>query len=228
MELLVLCNPMNNLSNNNAILPGEVLQYFQNEISSTKDGILYKITFKNKFLETNIEKFVSCVEFTAPENTIYLSEDLYDEFVFSDNEINLVKVEPFSPPQATKIIFKIENDCILQDGLIKSKLETLITKSYKFLELKQKIKIDNIIMTIITLEPYHICMVNNSDVEVEFDITFPLKEQPVPTVHQRTPRVVPKLEEVVCANTIFYKCDDTQSSKPTVQEMREKRLQFYK
>ena len=54
-------------------------------------------------------------------------------------------------------------------NIIKHQLETEIKNNHMFLKLDDVITIDNNYFIVSKLEPYHICMVNNTDLEVEFD-----------------------------------------------------------
>lgn len=152
-----------------AILSPDILKKFSNEIIDNKDGVLYKISYYNEFLNTDIEKYVSCIEFTAPTNTIIVSNMILHDMFLNLTDINTVSLDIFYPPQASRVKFKLDNNNILSTEDIKTNLENFISNSYKFLELNQILKLNGTKLTIIELEPYKICMVNNTDMEVEFE-----------------------------------------------------------
>ena len=159
---------------NNCILCRKVLEKYQEEIMDNEDGCIFKLNYTNEEFGITIEEYVSCIEFTAPDYTIYTSNDIFSNLLVNlDN--NTINVDIFSPPQATFIQFELENENILKLEDIKTNLEELITSHYKFVKLNQTIELIGEKLKIIELEPYHICMVNNTDLEVEFKVPKPTK-----------------------------------------------------
>ena len=67
-----------------AILNNAILEKYQDEILSNENGCIFKIT--NCDLDNGIcaEEFVSCVEFSAPENMAFVSNDTYDKLLFNE------------------------------------------------------------------------------------------------------------------------------------------------
>tara|TARA_B110000967_G_C18830691_1_gene533927 strand:+ start:826 stop:1497 length:672 start_codon:yes stop_codon:yes gene_type:complete len=205
-----------NISNsNNCLLCSTVLNKYKEKILETPEGCLFKITFENVILELKTIEYVNCIEFTAPKDTIIIPNSIYDNlFIDWDGEY-YIDIDIFIPPQATKVVFKIENREIFNKDDVKSFLEMGIDKKYKFLQLGQKVKIDTIGMVVKELEPYEICFINNTDLEVEFDI--PVIEPPPPA-----PPPLPPLKETI-VNSIV----DNEEVRLTRHELRQKRLDYY-
>lgn len=204
-----------NISNsNNCLLCSTVLNKYKEKILETSEGCLFKIIFKNTILDLTIIEYVNCIEFTAPKDTIIIPDSIYDNLFIDWGGEYYIDIDIFIPPQATKVVFKIENRDIFNKDDVKSFLEMGIDKKYKFLQLGQKVKIDNIDMVVKELEPYEICLINNTDLEVEFDI--PVAEPPAQSVPS------PKKETIV--NSLV---DNEVEIRLTRHELRQKRLAYY-
>ena len=215
-------NSTNNLKitdTHNAILCRNVLRKYQNQIIDNPDGCIFKISHDEKIDEDNTWKFnnyVSCLEFTAPDDTAFVSNIVFDDLSSKIMEkISDVFIEPFTPPQATQISVEIKEELIDLSPDIKNTLESILLNKYKFLRIGQYIPyLDNKII-ISDMKPHEICLINNTDVEVTLNI---IKKNNI---------VQPELD----SNEGFEpdgKDEDKQPDSPpirlTPQELREKRL----
>ena len=96
------------LSNtNNAILCRNVLKEYENEILDNNDGCIFKLIFEEQLgnnLVWTFINYISCVEFTAPDNTAFISNLVFDDLSSKIyTSLKDVTIEPFNPPQATHI-----------------------------------------------------------------------------------------------------------------------------
>lgn len=207
-----------NLSNKPVcIMCPEFLKKHSDSILDNKSGCLFKLTYYNDFLGVDEEDHVSCLEFTAPSNTIIVSNMIYDSMVLDYSKTNEVNVELFVPPQATKVTFIIKNSSFFETLDIKSFLETKLTHNYKFLEIRQKITIDSFVLEVEKLEPYNICFINNTDLEVEFNDQTP-KEIPPP--------IIP--EETIVNTETSVTIEPEKTEVLSREELRKRRLIYYK
>ena len=117
----------------NAILSSEILEKYQKEILENSNGCLFKLTYNNKIDNYITSVYVSCLEFSAPKGICYLSNKVFDRLLISLNNPCSINIELFNPPQATFIKFQIIDNLLNQLDDIKSTLETLFEKKYKFL-----------------------------------------------------------------------------------------------
>ena len=205
---------INNTNNNtifntyNAILPSNVLSHYQQEILANEDGCIFKITYKNTQFGCESFLYISCLEFSAPDTICYLSNRVFDELLMDIMNPGEITIELFHPPQATFIKFKVLDTLIDQIADIKTTLEQLLTKNYKFIRLNQIIELLGEEIKVIELEPYNVCLINNTELEVEFDI-----------------KSVPK-EEVV-AEVVEEVAKEEEAPILTREELRIKRLDFF-
>ena len=208
-------------NSNNTILCRNVLEKYKDILCSNPDGCIFKLSYTHPIIEIYIDSYVSCLEFSAPDNTIFVSNDTFDK-MFLSIECNKINIELFNPPQASSIIFTIE-DCIINNlEDIKSNLEMLLSSKYKFLQKGQEIPFLNDKLTVKEIEPYDICLVNNTDLTVEFDII----------------NIIPKVDNQstdfqeleVESDQILYNSDDNSYTEIPVlsnEELREKRLAYF-
>ena len=220
---------------NKAILSPDILKKFSNEIIDNKDGVLYKLCYYNEFLNTHIEKYVCCIEFTAPNNTIIVSNHIINELFLNLSDINYVSVDVFYPPQATKVKFKLNNGNILSIDDIKTNLEIFISNNHKFLEMDQILEVAGSKLIVVELEPYIICMVNNTDMVVEFEYTeqngVHKQVSEIDTEHGTLNNdtthsdITPEGITPEIINSIPKDYEPIRLSK---KELRNKRLEFYK
>ena len=82
----------------------------------------------------------------------------------------------------------------------------------------QSIKLESIELRVKELEPYNICFINNTDLEVEFDIPPEPELLPKPLIDKET--IVNNNEETLI-NT------EPECTKLTRKQLREARLKFY-
>lgn len=167
----IFINNTNNIDitdTKNAILNPDILEKYQDELLDNKNGCIFKIINNDSENCICVEDYVACKEFTAPPGIIYLPDDIYDNLLLSPDDNTDVKIELFMPPQATKIKLRIGNEDLFKMNL-KEELENIITKNYKFLKIDDIITVGNSYVTITELEPYYICMVNDTDLNVDFE-----------------------------------------------------------
>ena len=152
----------------NAILNPEILSKYQDELLDNKNGCIFKIVNNDTDNFICVEDYVVCKEFTAPEGVIFLPDDIYDNMLLSPDVNSKIEIELFIPPQATKIKLKPSDEDIFTTD-IKQELEMIITNNYKFLKIDDIIHIGSSYVVVTELEPYFICMVNDTDLNVEFE-----------------------------------------------------------
>ena len=211
-----ITNGINISNSNNCLICSEVLKKYNETILENSEGCIFKIDFINELIGLHITEYVNCIEFTAPKGTIILSNNIFEKLLIDFHSEYYLEIDVFVPPQATKVIFKIENREIFNKSDIKNFLETGIDKKYKFLQLNQCIKVESIELTIKELEPYSVCLINNTDLEVEFDIPKEPEEPKVPVTEET---IVNTTENIV--NTF-------EPKHLSREELRNARLKFYK
>ena len=136
------------------------------------------------------------------------------------------------PPQATKIKLRITDEEIFKINL-KEELENVISNNYKFLKVDDIISIGSSYLVVSELEPYHICMVNDTDLNVDFE--YPNKS--LMETRQNNLRHEDMLnntlsqtsEQVnVDINSIDESDNEENKVKPlSITQLREKRLAFF-
>ena len=151
-----------------AILNQEILEKYQEELLENKNGCIFKITNDDSSSFICVEDYVACKEFTAPPGIIYLPNDVYDNMLLSPDDDRNITIELFMPPQATKIKLRITDDEIFKLNL-KDELENILSRNYKFLKLEDIITVGQSYVVVSELEPYHICMINDTDLNVDFE-----------------------------------------------------------
>ena len=151
-----------------AILNNQILRKYSVEMLTNKDGCIFKL--KHIDLENGLclEDYVSCGDFTAPDGVIYLPNNIYENLLLEQDSKNTIDIELFNPPQATQIRLKPNTDNF-DIGLIKEQLENEIKNKHMFIKLDDVIIINDNYFIVSNLEPYDICLVNNTDLKVEFD-----------------------------------------------------------
>lgn len=154
-----------------AILCRKVLEKYENELLDNLDGCIFKLSYKEPVTEWVFTDYVSCIEFTAPDNTAYISYNIYQNLCSMELDyLENVDIELYNPPQATKLTFRLSNELLDLIPDLKSSLEELLTKKYKFVKIGQYINFLNDKIMISELEPDNICLINNTDLEVDFEI----------------------------------------------------------
>jgi len=215
-----ITNGLDISSSNKCLLCSKVLEKHKDVIIDNPEGCIFKLEFFHPQLEYSITEYVNCIEFTAPVDTIILPNSIFETFFIDFHSEYYLDIEVFIPPQATKVIFRIEDRDIFNITDIKEFLENKIDKVYKFLREGQTITIDSHKLFIKELEPYSICLVNNTDLEVEFD---------APEIKPPTPP--PEIKKETIVNNLDNICD-RESNKPEIEklsreELRARRLLFY-
>ena len=214
---------------NNCIICSEVLDKYKDLVLENKDGVLFKINSFNEIFCTDVSCYVNCIEFTAPSNSIIIPNTVYETLLLEYIGEFYIDLEIFIPPQASKVVFKLNNQDIFDVGNIKMYLEDALDKTYKFLELGQTIKINNFDLFVKELEPNDICFINNTDLEVEFD--SPIIKENVTT--PLLPDIINDIREVNeeysenIVNTIDEPVNIAEPPRLTREELRQKRLAFY-
>tara|TARA_B100000575_G_scaffold294618_1_gene312256 strand:+ start:207 stop:884 length:678 start_codon:yes stop_codon:yes gene_type:complete len=199
-----------------AILNSSILEKYQEEILQYKDGCIFKLVNNNIENGIYIEEFISCSEFSAPKDTIYVSNMIYDKLLLSHGDISQkLEIEIYTPPQATDIVLQL-SDISLLDGSIKERLEVIITKNYKFLKIGTVIDIDDKYVTVTKLEPYDICMVNNTDINVQFEYNHIADTASNTNSHSK-----------IISDNVHNLDEETEDSPITIEELRKKRLAFF-
>ena len=213
---------------NNCVICSKVLDEYKDLILENKDGVLFKIEYFNDMFGTNITRYLNCIEFTAPDNSIILPNSVYESLLLEYIGEFYIDLDIFIPPQASKVIFKVNNKDLFNVGDIKKYLEAGIDKTYKFLELGQTIKINNFDLFVKELEPNNICFINNTDLEVEFDIPPPEK-----IIKEDIDNIINDIRgpiDNICGNIVNTIDEDTfvpAEPRLTREELRLKRLAFY-
>ena len=177
---------------------------------------------------------MACKEFTAPTGIIYLPNDIYENLLLSPDSNKKVKIELFMPPQATKIKLRITDDEIFKIDL-KEELESVILQNYKFLKVDDIISVGNSYVIVSELEPYYICMVNDTDLNVDFEYPHKslmetrqnnLKHEDMfnNTLSQTSERVNIDINSIEESNSD----DEEEIVTPlSLTQLREKRLAFF-
>ena len=217
-----------------AILNSDILEKYQEELLSNKSGCIFKITNDDSDSFICVEDYVACKEFTAPTGIIYLPNDIYENLLLSPDSNKKVKIELFMPPQATKIKLRITDDEIFKIDL-KEELESVISQNYKFLKVDDIISVGNSYVIVSELEPYYICMVNDTDLNVDFEYPHKslmetrqnnLKHEDMfnNTLSQTSERVNIDINSIEESNSD----DEEEIVTPlSLTQLREKRLAFF-
>tara|TARA_B100001093_G_C26801041_1_gene1003434 strand:- start:1138 stop:1839 length:702 start_codon:yes stop_codon:yes gene_type:complete len=215
-----------NISNTKkAILNNLILQKYSVEMLTNKDGCIFKL--KHLDLENGLclEDYVSCGDFTAPNGIIYLPNNIFENLLLDTDSKNRIEIELFNPPQATSIKLR-PNTNEFDMNIIKHQLETEIKNNHMFLKLDDVITIDNNYFIVSKLEPYDICMVNNTDLEVEFDkidIIDPIMDDiKYEDDNERVNIVFNETDKNLISNI-----EKLNIEKPDIKELREKRIAFF-
>lgn len=217
-----------------AILNSDILEKYQEELLTNKNGCIFKITNDDSDSFICVEDYVACKEFTAPTGIIYLPNDIYENLLLSPDSNKKVKIELFMPPQATKIKLRITDDEIFKIDL-KEELESVISQNYKFLKVDDIISVGNSYVIVSELEPYYICMVNDTDLNVDFEYPHKslmetrqnnLKHEDMfnNTLSQTSERVNIDINSIEESNSD----DEEEIVTPlSLTQLREKRLAFF-
>jgi len=209
---------INNLNNrsisntNQVILCRKILDKYQDILIDNIDGCIFKISYTHPIIKSYFECYVSCIEFTAPDNSMFISNENFDKMCLSmEYKVN---IHLFNPPQASLIIFTIKDTTIDNIEDIKSNLESVLNSKYKFLQKGQKIPFldDNLIVK--DIEHYEICLINNTNLVVEFDII----------------KTIEKVDESNSLDSIINVIETQDEPEYPIlsqEELRKKRLDYF-
>jgi len=216
-------------NSNKAILCRKVLEKYNDILLQNPNGCIFKISYTHSIMQTYFECYVSCIEFTAPDNSMFISNENFDKMclVLEDK----VNIELFNPPQASNIVFTIKDRVIKNIEDIKCNLENLINSKYKFLYENQEIPFLDDKIIVKKIEPYAVCLVNNTDLNVEFDIiktiekVAEIKPDDVTNIYESN-ALDNNSEQVV--NEIEEKSPETITiPELSIEELRQKRLDYF-
>tara|TARA_B110000211_G_scaffold78923_1_gene92551 strand:+ start:1228 stop:1944 length:717 start_codon:yes stop_codon:yes gene_type:complete len=218
-------------NSNKCLLCSEVLKEYRDTILDNEGGCIFKIVFNNALLEYDIVKYVVPMEFTAPKGSIIVSNSIFEELFIDFHGEYFINVEPYVPPQGTRVVFELKNRDIFEVADIKKFLETSINKQYTFLQIDQEVNLGKYNLRVSELEPHSICLINSTDLEVEFKL---IEESPVKTHPVDAPFESDYMND---SQHIVNTCDDVSSGRDTTplcetpqlsrEELRLKRLKFY-
>jgi hypothetical protein len=218
---------------NKAILSPEILKKYQKEILNNKDGCIFKLTYYNPTFECTSEAYVSCIEFSAPKDSCFLPNTIFDSLLMDLHQPAVISLEIFSPPQATFVKFEIMNTLLDMIPDIKNALEKLLTSNYKFIYKGQTISFIDHQIKVIELEPFDICLINNTDIEVEFDVMKKISKKHI-DINQiikgntLVNNFLENQEEEVPVNNIDENIEDVSDVKQlSPSELRLKRLAYF-
>jgi len=206
-----------------AILNNQILRKYSVEMLTNTDGFIFRL--KHIDLENSLclEDYVSCGDFTAPDGIIYLPNDIYENLLLDHDSKNTIDIELFNPPQATQIRLKPTTDNF-DIEIIKDQLENEIKNKHMFIKLDDVITINNNYFIVSKLEPYDICLVNNTDFEVEFD-KVDIDDRVLEDIKYEddTERVNIEFNQTEQIN----QTDQISNPIPNINDLRKKRIAFF-
>ncbi len=209
---------------NSAILCRNVLKKYENELLDNIDGCIFKLTYVEPVTKWIFIDYVSCKEFTAPDFTAYIPDNIYFNMcsMHLDNLKNTT-IELYNPPQATHITLRLSNELLDLIPDLKNTLEILLNNNFKFIKLGQYIDYLEEKILVSELEPHNICLINNTDLEVDFEIVTKNQYVLDNDFQQKNDTVNTKIDDIpVNTNEAINTVSD---NKPTLDELRNKRLQ---
>lgn len=150
-----------------AILNNVILETYKNELLLNKDGCIFKLVHNNLAEGLCVEDFIICGDFTGPDGVIYLPNEIYENLLL-DEANNDINIELFNPPQASKI--RLKSGKPISDVIVaRDEIEKEIKKNHMFIRMDDVISVNNNYFIVQELEPYNICLANNTDIELEID-----------------------------------------------------------
>ena len=229
-------NSINITDTNKAILCRNVLSLYEEELLNNLDGCIFKICYIEPVTNWKFTEFISCLEFTAPDNIAFIPDIIYNNMCTMNlNSLKDVTIELYNPPQASSVTFRLSEELLNLVPDLKLTLEKLLFQNYKFIKVGQYIPYLNDKILVSSLEPDNICLVNNTDLEVDFEIIYNLSNN-IDTVYN-TLNCDNKLEKSNNINDNTLNCDNileqsnanndaenTININPTSQQLRELRL----
>lgn len=223
-----------------AILNSGILETYRNELLLNKDGCIFKLVHNDLIRGLCVEDYILCGDFTGPIGVIYLPNEIYENLLLDEinNDIN---IELFNPPQASKITLKSSTQ-ISNTTSIKEDIENEIKKNHMFIRIDDVISVNNDYFIVQKLEPYNICLANNTDIELEIDefnfedneidnLQYEDDNERVNIQFDNSSNECGNIPPNSCEETITYintdTNTDTNTTKLNLSELRKKRLAFY-
>lgn len=218
------------------ILNNLILETYKNELLLNKDGCIFKLIHNNLTEGFCVEDYIICGDFTGPDGIIYLPNEIYQNLLLDETN-NDINIELFNPPQASKIRLK-SGKPIIDIMLVKNEIEKEIKKNHMFIRIDDVILLDNNYFIVQELEPYNICLANNTDLEVEID-EFNFEDNEIDKLQYEddSERVNIQFNSDTIRDTKFniennvYEQDSNFSeinkTNLSLTELRKKRLAFY-
>lgn len=155
------------------VLPMSILQKIDNAGLIDRNPYCFKLNT----IEMVRDIYVSVIEFSAEDGTIYLPKILMDNnFVSTDD---LLLCEYIEPPKGSNIILQPENEIFHNIENNKELLENHISNNYKILQIGDRIGFthgdDNIFLEITYLEPCDVISAHETEMVLDYHMT--LKDQ---------------------------------------------------
>ena len=152
------------------VLPMSILEKIDNANLIDRNPYCFKL---NTF-EMVRDIYVSVLEFSAEEDTIYLPKILMDNNFVSIDDILLC--EYIEPPKGSNIIFQPENEIFHTIENNKELLENHISQYYKILQLGDRIgfkyRDDQIFLEIVYLEPCDVISSHETEMILDYRQTI--------------------------------------------------------
>ena len=156
-----------------AILNNVILETYKNELLLNKDGCIFKLVHNNLAEGLCVEDFIICGDFTGPDGVIYLPNEIYENLLLDETN-NDINIELFNPPQASKI--RLKSGKPISDVIsVRDEIEKEIKKNHMFIRMDDVISVNNNYFIVQELEPYNICLTNNTDIELEIQTNLILR-----------------------------------------------------
>ena len=152
------------------VLPMSVLEKLDN--ANLLDNSPYCFKIDTELMVRDI--YVSVLEFSADENTIYLPKILMDNCFVRDSEA--VTLQYIEAPKGSEIIFQPEDETFYDIQNNKELLETHISHNYKILQLGDRIgfKYENkeVFLEITHLEPCDVILAHETEMILDYKKTI--------------------------------------------------------
>tara|TARA_Y200000002_G_C22641023_1_gene646966 strand:- start:251 stop:973 length:723 start_codon:yes stop_codon:yes gene_type:complete len=212
------------------ILNNVILETYKNELLLNKDGCIFKLVHNNLTEGLCVEDFIVCGDFTGPDGIIYLPNEIYENLLLDETN-NDINIELFNPPQASKIRLK-SGKPILNIISVRDEIENEIKKNHMFIRVDDVISVDNNYFIVQELEPYNICLANNTDIKLEIDeFNFEDNEMDDLKYEDDNERVNIQFDSSIKdyknINREENITSETYTDRLSLNELRKKRLAFY-
>ena len=212
------------------ILNNVILETYKNELLLNKDGCIFKLVHNNLTEGLCVEDFIVCGDFTGPDGIIYLPNEIYENLLLDDTN-NDINIELFNPPQASKIRLT-SGKPILNIISVRDEIENEIKKNHMFIRVDDVISVNNNYFIVQELEPYNICLANNTDIKLEIDeFNFEDNEMDDLKYEDDNERVNIQFDSSIKdyknINREENITSETYTDRLSLNELRKKRLAFY-